>query len=296
MIKKAILPVAGLGTRMLPITKVVPKELLPILNRPAIEYIVEEVVLSGINTLIFIISAGKEAIVDYFDVDLGLKKFLEDRKKNDLLHLVKEVEGKVKNLIAIRQKVPEGLGHAVLMGEESVGDEPFAVVLGDDLVSSSIPCLKQMIQKYLELEARGKDLSLVAIEEVPLEEVSRYGVVVGERVSENLIKLQRVVEKPTIEEAPSNFAIIGRYIFTPKIFFYLKRIPKKGGEYQLTDAIQAMIDDGHPVYAYLFHGKRLDTGNLAGYLKAIVHYAFKDPELANLLRELILDFNPSKTI
>ncbi|MCI4453501.1 MAG: UTP--glucose-1-phosphate uridylyltransferase [Thermodesulfobacterium sp.] len=287
MIRKALLPVAGLGTRMLPITKVVPKELLPILNRPAIEYIVQEIIQSGLDTIIFVIFSGKEAIVDYFDINLALRKFLEERNKVELLRLVEEVESKVENLVAVRQKKPEGLGHAVLMGERVIGNEPFAVILGDDLVASDVPCLKQMLSVYLELSAKYEDVSLIALEEVPREDVSKYGIVDGDRVSENIIRMRRVIEKPPLEEAPTNYAIIGRYIFTPKLFEYLKKIPKRGGEYQLTDGIQGLIDDGYPVFGFFFQGMRLDTGNLKGYLKSIVYYALQDPELREVVFEMI---------
>jgi UTP--glucose-1-phosphate uridylyltransferase len=287
MIRKALLPVAGLGTRMLPITKVVPKELLPILNRPAIEYIVQEIIQSGLDTIIFVISSGKEGIVDYFDINLGLRKFLEERNKVELLRLVERVESQVENLVTVRQKSPEGLGHAVLMGERIIGDEPFAVILGDDLVASDVPCLKQMLSAYLELSAKYEDISLIALEEVPREDVSKYGIVDGAKVSENTIRMRRVIEKPSLEDAPSNYAIIGRYIFTPKVFEHLKKIPKRGGEYQLTDAIQGLIEDGYPVFGFFFQGKRLDTGNLKGYLKSIVYYALQDPELREVVLEMI---------
>jgi len=286
MIRKALLPVAGLGTRMLPITKVVPKELFPILNRPAIEYIVHEIIQSGLDTIIFVISSGKEGIVDYFDINLGLRKFLEERNKVELLRVVEKVESKVENLVTVRQKNPEGLGHAVLMGERIIGNEPFAVILGDDLVASDVPCLKQMLSVYLELSAKYEDISVIALEEVPREDVSKYGIVDGDRVSENIIRMRRVIEKPPLEEAPTNYAIIGRYIFTPKIFEYLKRIPKKGGEYQLTDAIQGLINDGYPVFGFFFQGMRLDTGNLKGYLKAILYYALQDPDLREVVSEM----------
>ncbi|PMP62690.1 MAG: UTP--glucose-1-phosphate uridylyltransferase [Caldimicrobium thiodismutans] len=284
MLRKVLFPVAGFGTRMLPVTKVVPKELLPILNRPAIEYVVDEALNSGFDSFIFVISYGKEAIIDYFDVDLGLRSFLAERKKESLLDLIKEVESKVKTLSAVRQKIPEGLGHAVLSAERLVGKEPFAVILGDDLIDAEPPCLKQMKELYLELSAQTENHSLIALEEVSLEEVSKYGIVEGERISDNLIKIKRMVEKPSPEEAPSNLAIVGRYIFHPAIFEYLKRIPKKGGEYQLTDAMQLMIEEGYPFYGYIFQGIRLDTGNPKGYFKAILHYASKDPELREILK------------
>ena len=288
MVRKVLFPVAGFGTRMLPVTKVVPKELLPILNRPAIEYVVDEALNSGFDSFIFVISYGKEAIIDYFDVDLGLRSFLAERKKESLLDLIKEVESKVKTLSAVRQKIPEGLGHAVLSAERLVGKEPFAVILGDDLIDAEPPCLKQMKELYLELSAQTENHSLIALEEVSLEEVSKYGIVEGERISDNLIKIKRMVEKPSPEEAPSNLAIVGRYIFHPAIFEYLKRIPKKGGEYQLTDAMQLMIEEGYPFYGYIFQGIRLDTGNPKGYFKAILHYASKDPELREILKSFFL--------
>ena len=288
MLRKVLFPVAGFGTRMLPVTKVVPKELLPILNRPAIEYVVDEALNSGFDSFIFVISYGKEAIIDYFDVDLGLRSFLAERKKESLLDLIKEVESKVKTLSAVRQKIPEGLGHAVLSAERLVGNEPFAVILGDDLIDAEPPCLKQMKELYLELSAQTENHSLIALEEVSLEEVSKYGIVEGERISDNLIKIKRMVEKPSPEEAPSNLAIVGRYIFHPAIFEYLKRIPKKGGEYQLTDAMQLMIEEGYPFYGYIFQGIRLDTGNPKGYFKAILHYASKDPELREILKSFFL--------
>lgn len=284
MLRKALLPVAGFGTRMLPITKVIPKELLPILNRPVIEYVVDEVIESGFDSLIFVISYGKEAILDYFDIDLGLKAFLEQRKKENLLKLIEEVEEKIRYLSSIRQKIPQGLGHAILMAEKLIGNEPFAVILGDDLVDAETPCLKQMSSLYLELSSHYNHHSLIALERVSIEDVSKYGIVDGERVSDNLLRIKKVVEKPTPEEAPSDLSIIGRYIFDPILFDYLKKIPKSGGEYQLTDAIELMIKDGYPVFGYLFEGKRLDTGNPKGFFEAILHYASKNPHYIDLLK------------
>ncbi|QER42181.1 UTP--glucose-1-phosphate uridylyltransferase [Thermodesulfobacterium sp. TA1] len=283
-VRKAVLPVAGLGTRMLPITKVVPKELLPVIERPTVEYVIDEAIQSGVNTLIFIISQGKGKIIDYFDIDLNLRSFLKERGKTDLLEKVKEVEEKIKYLIEVRQKVPEGLGHAILMAEEAVGKEPFAVLLGDDLVDADPPCLKQMLEVYQSLSLKVSRVSLIAVEEVSWEHISRYGIIDGEKVEENLIRIKNVVEKPAPEEAPSNLAIIGRYIFDPVIFDYLKRIPKVNGEYQLTDAIQLMVDEGHEVYAYLSKGIRFDTGNREGFFKTILHYACKDPKLEDVLK------------
>jgi UTP--glucose-1-phosphate uridylyltransferase len=283
MIRKAVIPVAGLGTRMLPITKVVPKELLNIIDRPTIEYIVDEIISSGITTLIFIISQGKGGIIDYFDTNLNLRSFLKERGKLDLLKIVEEVEEKIKHLIEVRQKIPEGLGHAVLMAERAVENEPFAVILGDDLVDAEIPCLRQMINIYNLLSNKTKNHSIIAVEEVSKEDISRYGIIDGERVDNNLIKIKKVIEKPSPKEAPSNLAIIGRYIFDPVIFDFLKKIPKTHGEYQLTDAIQLMIENGYEVYAYLFEGMRFDTGNKEGFFRTILHYAIKNPKLKEVL-------------
>ncbi|MCD6547845.1 MAG: UTP--glucose-1-phosphate uridylyltransferase [Thermodesulfobacterium sp.] len=283
MIRKAVIPVAGLGTRMLPITKVVPKELLNIIDRPTIEYVVDEIISSEINTLIFIISQGKGGIIDYFDTNLSLRSFLKERNKPELLKKVEEVEEKIKQLIEVRQKVPEGLGHAVLMAERAVENEPFAVVLGDDLVDAETPCLKQMIDVYNLLSNQTQNHSIIAVEEVSKKDIHRYGVIDGERVGDNLIKIKKVVEKPSPEEAPSNLAIIGRYIFDPVIFEFLKKIQKVQGEYQLTDAIQLMINNGYEVYAYLFEGTRFDTGNKEGFFKTVLHYAIKNPALKEVL-------------
>lgn len=283
MIRKAVIPVAGLGTRMLPITKVVPKELLNIVDRPTIEYVVDEIISSGINTLIFIISQGKGGIIDYFDTNLSLRSFLKERGKTKLLKKVEEVEEKIEHLIEVRQKIPEGLGHAVLMAERAVENEPFAVVLGDDLVDAEIPCLKQMIEIYNQLSKKTKNHSIIAVEEVSEEDVYKYGIIEGEKIEDNLLKIKRVVEKPSPEEAPSNLAIIGRYIFDPVIFEFLKKIPKVHGEYQLTDAIQLMIENGYEVYAYLFKGIRFDTGNKEGFFRTVLHYATKDPKLKEVL-------------
>ncbi|MCU4137381.1 MAG: UTP-glucose-1-phosphate uridylyltransferase [Thermodesulfobacteria bacterium] len=287
MIRKAVLPVAGLGTRMLPITKVVPKELLNIVDRPTIEYVVDEVISSGVNILIFIISQGKGGIIDYFDTNLSLRSFLKERNKIELLKKVEDVEEKIKYLIEVRQKVPEGLGHAVLMAERAVENEPFAVVLGDDLVDAETPCLKQMIDIYTLLSAKTKNHSIIAVEEVPVEDISKYGIVDGERIEKNLIKIKKVIEKPSSDKAPSNLAIIGRYIFDPAIFEFLKRIPKTHGEYQLTDAIQLMIDNGYEVYAYLFEGIRFDTGNKEGFFETVLHYATKNSDLKEVLRRFV---------
>ena len=281
-IRKAVLPVAGLGTRMLPITKVVPKELLNIIDRPTIEYVVDEAISAGLEFLVFIISQGKGNIIDYFDTNLNLRSFLKERKKFELLKKVEEVEEKVEHLIGVWQKVPEGLGHAILMAKNTIGNEPFAVLLGDDLVDAKVPCIKQLINMY-----EKKPANYIAIERVEWENVHKYGIIDGEEIQPGIIKIKKVIEKPKKEIAPTNLAIIGRYVFEPYIFDYLEKIEKSpSGEYQLTDAIQLMIDDGKEVYGYLFEGERFDTGNKQGYFKTILHYAAKDPEL----KEVLLSF------
>ena len=281
-IRKAVLPVAGLGTRMLPITKVVPKELLNIIDRPTIEYVVDEAISAGLEFLVFIISQGKGNIIDYFDTNLNLRSFLKERKKFELLKKVEEVEEKVEHLIGVWQKVPEGLGHAILMAKNTIGNEPFAVLLGDDVVDAKVPCIKQLINMY-----EKKTANYIAIERVEWENVHKYGIIDGEEIQPGIIKIKKVIEKPKKEIAPTNLAIIGRYVFEPYIFDYLEKIEKgPSGEYQLTDAIQLMIDDGKEVYGYLFEGERFDTGNKQGYFKTILHYAAKDPEL----KEVLLSF------
>ena len=283
MIRKAVFPVAGLGTRMLPATKVIPKEMLCVVDRPAIQYVVEEAVEAGLSEIIFVISRGKEAILDHFDLSPELETELEARKKTALLEKVRRVSALVESLSAVRQKKALGLGHAVLTAAPLVGKEPFAVLLGDDLVQAEVPCIKQLADKALELKA-----SVVAVERLPREKVSLYGVISGEDLGGGLWRVQGVVEKPRPEEAPSELAIIGRYVFFPEIFEYLRRIPRgAGGEYQLTDAVAAMIADGRPVYALEFQGTRFDTGNKLGFVKTILAYALRDPEIGEELRRYL---------
>jgi len=285
MIRKAVLPVAGLGTRMLPATKAVPKEMLCLINKPAIQYIVEEAVASGIRDLIFVVSRGKEAILDHFDFSPELEAELEERGKKVLLEEVRRVSGLVENLSAVRQKKALGLGHAILVAAPLVGDEPFAVLLGDDIVEAEEPCLRQLIRAAEELRA-----PVIGVERLPREEVHRYGVIDGEPLREGLYRINDVVEKPRPEEAPSELAIIGRYVFFPEIFTYLEKIPPgAGGEIQLTDALSAMIRDGKEVYALELKGARYDTGNPEGFVKATVALALKDPELGPKIRKFLSD-------
>ena len=283
MIRKAVLPVAGLGTRMLPATKVIPKEMLCVVDRPAIQYVVEEAVAAGLAEIIFVISRGKETILDHFDISPELEAELEARGKTALLEKVRRVSSLVESLSAVRQKRALGLGHAILTAAPLVGDEPFAVLLGDDLVQAEVPCIKQLVEKALELKA-----PVIAVERLPREKVSLYGVIAGEEIEKGLWRLSGVVEKPRPEEAPSELAIIGRYVFYPEIFDYLRRTPfGAGGELQLTDAVAAMIAEGRPVYALEFKGTRFDTGNKLGFVKTVLAYALQDPEIGEELREYL---------
>lgn len=283
MIRKVVLPVAGLGTRMLPATKAVPKEMLCLINKPAIQYIVEEAVASGIKEFIFVVSRNKEAILDHFDLSPELEAELEAKGKKNLLEEVRKVSRLIESLSAVRQKKPLGLGHAILVAAPLVGNEPFGVLLGDDIVDAEEPCLKQLIRAAEELRA-----PVIAVERLPREEVSRYGVISGKKVQEGLYEIEDVVEKPRPEEAPSELAIIGRYVFFPSIFEYLERLsPGAGGEIQLTDAIATMAREGHKIYALEFRGTRYDTGNKEGFVKATVALALKDPELGPKLRDFL---------
>ncbi len=283
MIRKAVLPVAGLGTRMLPASKAIPKEMLNIVDKPTIQYVVEEAVASGVEDLIFVVSRGKEAILDHFDLDPELEAELEERGKKALLEKVQAVSRLVKGLSAVRQKKALGLGHAILVAAPLVGEEPFGVLLGDDLVDAEIPCLKQLIEVAEKVRA-----PVIAVERVFGEEISLYGVISGEEVEPGLWRMSGVVEKPRPEEAPSDLAIIGRYVFFPEIFRYLEKTPPgAGGEIQLTDAISAMIADGHPVYAYEFKGTRYDAGNKFGFIKAVLNWALKHPEIGPQVKEYI---------
>ncbi len=291
MIKKAVIPVAGLGTRMLPASKAIPKEMLNIVDKPTIQYVVEEAIEAGLNEVIFVISRGKEAILDHFDESPELEAELEARGKHKLLEVVKRVSALVESLGAVRQKRALGLGHAILTAEPLVGNEPFAVLLGDDLVDAERPCIAQLLEVF-----QKKNASVIAVERVPKELVSLYGVISGQEVEPGLWKVNEVVEKPKPEEAPSDLAIIGRYVFVPELFSYLKNTPPgAGGEIQLTDSVLSMIKDGHEVYAFEFEGKRFDAGNKLGFLKAVVHWGLKHPEVGSefekYLKELVKELS-----
>src|SRR5947207_9463730 len=277
-VRKAVFPVAGLGTRFLPATKALPKEMLPLVDKPIIQYGVEEALAAGCDQIIMITGRGKSAIEDHFDVSYELEKMLEERNKTDLLTVVRQISDMI-HLAYVRQKEALGLGHAVLMARELVGDEPFAVLLADDVIDSSKPCLKQMMEVFEETQS-----SVVATQEVKGTAISSYGGLDAMRVegkfNGRLHDVINLVEKPRLEEAPANLAIIGRYILTPSIFDTLERTPLgTGGELQLTDGLRGLIHAGEKVYGYTFEGKRYDAGDKLGFLKATVEFALKRYDL-----------------
>ncbi len=284
-IKKAVIPAAGLGTRFLPATKAVPKEMLPIIDIPTIQYIVKEVVESGIEEIIFITSKGKDAILDHFDTYPEMEQKLEREGKIDLLNALKETSRMAK-FVSVRQSEPKGLGHAVLCAKDIVGDEPFVVLLGDDLVDASTPCSKQMIEVY-----NKHNKSVVALMRVPSSDVPKFGICGGHTTSERVYNLDTMVEKPSFEDAPSNLAIVGRYVLKPSIFKYLEETtPGKGGEIQLTDAMARMMKvEGF--MGYEFTGQRFDAGDKLGFLQANISYALKrrdiGPQLKAYLKDLV---------
>jgi len=278
-IRKAIIPAAGLGTRFLPATKAMPKEMLPIVDKPTIQYIVEEAVDSGIEDIIIVTGRGKRAIEDHFDNYFELEHNLLEKDKLALLEEVRK-SSEMANIHYIRQREPRGLGHAIWCARKFIGNEPFAVLLGDDIVQAEVPCLKQMIDVYDRYES-----SVVGVQPVPWEHVSRYGLVAGPSVEERLIRAEQLVEKPDKESAPSNWAIMGRYILTPRIFELLEQQEAGvNGEIQLTDAI-AQLSTKQNVLAYHFDGQRHDVGEKLGFIETTLHYALQRPELRGDLLE-----------
>ncbi|OOM81524.1 UTP--glucose-1-phosphate uridylyltransferase [Clostridium puniceum] len=275
-IRKAIIPAAGLGTRFLPATKAQPKEMLPIVDKPTIQYIIEEAVVSGIEEILIVTGRNKKCIEDHFDKSVELEMELEKNHKDELLELVQNVSDMV-DIHYIRQKEPRGLGHAISCAKSFVGNEPFAILLGDDIVytdQSQRPCLKQLIDCYNEYKT-----SILGVQSVNYENVSKYGIVDGIQVEDRVCKVKGLVEKPGKEDAPSNTAILGRYIVTPKIFEILENTkPGKGNEIQLTDALLELIKS-EAMYAYNFEGKRYDVGDKLEFLQATVEYALRKPEL-----------------
>lgn len=283
-IKKAIIPAAGLGTRFLPATKAMPKEMLPILDKPTIQYIVEEASRAGIEDIIIVTGKHKRAIEDHFDNQKELEMVLEDKGKTELLEKV-QYSTELANIFYVRQKEQKGLGHAIYSARQFIGDEPFAVLLGDDIVESDTPAIKQLMEVY---EETGN--SVIGVQEVPESETHRYGIIDPLSKKERRYEVQKFVEKPEQGTAPSNLAIMGRYVLTPEIFDYLKTQKKgAGNEIQLTDAIERMNSE-HQVFAYDFIGNRYDVGEKLGFVKTTIKYALKDEsmkdELKRFLKEL----------
>src|SRR5450631_280285 len=284
-VRKAVFPAAGLGTRFLPATKAQPKEMLPVVDKPIIQYGVEEAIASGCNQIIMVTSTGKSAIEDHFDISYELEKTLEMRGKTDLLEIVQKIAGMV-NVAYVRQKQALGLGHAVLMAKELVGDEPFGVILPDDIIDAEVPCLKQMIEIYNQTGC-----SVLATQVVEGPAISAYGVLDAKAVpgehNGRLFEVRDLVEKPKFEKAPSKLAIIGRYILTPTIFEELANIkPGAGGELQLTDGLCALLKK-QKIYGFTFEGKRHDAGDKLGFLKATVEFALKRDDLGKDFREYL---------
>lgn len=280
-VKKAVIPAAGFGTRFLPATKVVPKELLPIVDKPTIQYIMEEVASSGIEEVILITGREKGSIEDHFDTSTELENYLKKKGRDDLLQMVQKIAEMV-TLVAVRQKEPLGLGHAVLCAKKVVGGEPFAVLLGDDLIDAKVPCIRQMMELYQKLDG-----AMVAIQKVPKSETHLYGIIKGKKIEDRLYRVEEMVEKPRQGEAPSNLAIIGRYILPPQIFEVLEKTqPDQRGEIQLTDAIKE-LNQNLPVYGYEFIGDRYDAGDKLGYLQANIAFGLKHPELGKKLKNYL---------
>lgn len=281
-IRKAIIPAAGLGTRFLPATKAQPKEMLPIVDKPTIQYIIEEAIASGIEEILIITGRSKKCIEDHFDRSVELELELKKSGKKEMLKMVEDISN-MADIYYIRQKEPKGLGHAISCAKTFVGDEPFAILLGDDVVyNDEKPCLKQLIDCYNEYNT-----SVLGVQTVPEDKVNKYGIVDGILIEDRVCKVKGLVEKPSVEEAPSNVAILGRYIVTPKIFEILERTkPGKGGEIQLTDALLELINE-EAMYAYNFEGRRYDVGDKQGFLEATVEYALRREDLRDGFMEYL---------
>ncbi len=281
VIRKAVFPAAGLGTRFLPATKAQPKEMLPLVDKPIIQYGVEEAVASGIDNIIIVTGRGKNAIEDHFDVSVELESFLEARGKKDQLDEIRKISNLI-NFSYVRQGEPLGLGHAVLTTKTLVGDEPFAVILADDVIDAQPPAMRQMIDVFTELGG-----PVLAIERVARETVSSYGIIDAEEVRPGVYRIRDMVEKPPVHEAPSNLAIIGRYVLTPDIFPALETIGKdRAGEIQLTNGLRRLLKT-REIYGCQIDGVRHDTGNKLGFLKAVVYFALRRPDLADQFREYL---------
>lgn len=272
-IRKAIIPAAGLGTRFLPATKAQPKEMLPIVDKPTLQYIIEEAVKSGIEDIIIVTGRNKSSIENHFDRNIELELALEAGGKQDLLDIVHEATN-LANIHYIRQKEPKGLGHAILTAKNFIGNEPFAVLLGDDIVVSQEPCLGQLMNAYNSYKT-----TILGVQEVDRSQVNKYGIVDAIPIEDRITKVRGLVEKPKVEDSPSNIAILGRYIITPRIFHYLEtQTPGAGGEIQLTDALKRLAEE-EAMYAYNFKGKRYDVGNQMGFVMATMEFALRRPDL-----------------
>ncbi len=282
-IRKAVIPVAGLGTRFLPATKAVPKELLPIVDIPAIQVVIEEVVAAGIEQVVLITGRGKGAIMDHFDHSYELEDTLRRRGKGDEIEELERIASMVR-AVAVRQKAPLGLGHAVLCAKAAVGDEPFVVLLPDDIIDAEVPATRQLVDQYERYGA-----GVIALLEVPEADTPMYGIMSGEAMSERAHRIFSLVEKPPAGEAPSNLAVIGRYVLPPEIFDYLEQTtPGHGGEIQLTDALQALARD-RGLVGYEFEGTRHDIGDKSGFLKANIEFALKRDDLGPALRDYLAE-------
>jgi len=280
-ITKAVFPAAGLGTRFLPATKASPKEMMPLVDKPLIQYVVEEAVASGIEEVVMITGRGKRSIEDHFDVAFELEEDLKAKGKHKLLSEVQQIADLV-TFCYIRQKKALGLGHAVLTAKRIIGDEPFAVLLGDDIIDARVPALKQMMKVYKRYPS-----TILAIQKVPKSQTQNYGIIDAKRIEDRIYLVNDLVEKPSPNEAPSNLAIIGRYILTPEIFTTLEQTkPGKGGEIQLTDGIRLLMEK-QPVYAYEFEGVRHDAGDKLGFLKATVEFGLKNHEFGQAFRSYL---------
>src|SRR6188508_1469286 len=280
VVRKAVFPAAGLGTRFLPATKAQPKEMLVLVDKPIIQYGVEEAVASGVDNIILVTGRGKNAIEDHFDVSVELETFLEQRGKKEQLDEIRKISNLI-NFSYVRQGEPLGLGHAVLTTKLLVGEEPFAVILGDDVIDADPPAIRQMIDVFEELDG-----PVLAIERVPRETVSSYGIVDAEEIRPGVYRIRDMVEKPPVDEAPSNLAIIGRYVLTPDIFPALEETARekdRTGEIQLTNGLRRLLKQ-RPIYGCKVNGVRHDTGNKLGFLKAVVYFALKRPDLAEPFR------------
>jgi UTP--glucose-1-phosphate uridylyltransferase len=288
-VRVAVFPAAGLGTRFLPATKAQPKEMLPLVDRPLVQYVVEEACAAGLDRIVIVTGRGKNAIEDHFDTSFELEKMLEERGKHELLEQVREISG-LARVSYVRQKSALGLGHAVLQARDLVGNEPFAVMLGDDIVDSVVPCIGQMMEVY---ERRGNPV--IALQEVPREQTQQYGIVAARKIPSEprVVEIQDLVEKPSPDSAPSNLAIIGRYLLPPELFRILEQTGSDaGGEIQLTSGLKALLKE-RPIDGYLFEGKRYDAGDKLGFLQATVEFALKREDLGEpfrrYLRSLKLD-------